>query len=78
MQPWELSATACVEEVRSMRLSPVELVQSPLGRVEATDAALLAWVTVDAEGALRSARRLAERLARGGPGGALTGLPRSG
>ncbi|WAL93348.1 amidase [Streptomyces sp. Je 1-369] len=60
MQPYELTLAAAAEEIRTRRLSPVELVDSVLDRIARTEPALQAYVTVTAERA-RDAARAAER-----------------
>jgi aspartyl-tRNA(Asn)/glutamyl-tRNA(Gln) amidotransferase subunit A len=75
VEPWQASATEVVDLIRTRQLSPSELVESLLSRIEAMDGQLLAWVTVDADGARRAADELTERLARGEPTGRLGGLP---
>jgi Asp-tRNA(Asn)/Glu-tRNA(Gln) amidotransferase A subunit family amidase len=68
-------ATALVRELRTRRLSPVELLEAVLRRAEATQPALHAFVTLDPEGAGQAARAAEERLRRGEPLGPLDGLP---
>ncbi|GAA2540580.1 amidase [Streptomyces levis] len=60
MQPYELSLSSAAEEIRARRLSPVELVDSVLERVERVEPRLGAYVTVTA-GRARQAARAAER-----------------
>ncbi len=72
---WQRSATELVGMVRRRELSPVEIVDAFLGRIDALDGKLGAYCTVDAEGA-RSAARVAERSVRRGDDlGPLHGLP---
>ncbi|MEU8777631.1 amidase [Streptomyces sp. NPDC048606] len=75
MRPHELSLAACAREIRAGRLSPTELVESVLDRIDATDAHLGAYVTVTAERARRSARRAERDLATGRDTGPLQGIP---
>ncbi|NDZ86441.1 Asp-tRNA(Asn)/Glu-tRNA(Gln) amidotransferase GatCAB subunit A, partial [Streptomyces sp. SID10115] len=56
MQPYELTLAAAAEEIRTRRLSPVELVDSVLDRIARTEPSLQAYVTVTAERARESAR----------------------
>ena len=65
----ELSAA-----LRAKRLSAVELTQDTLARIARHNPALNAFVTVDAEGALATAKAADATLAKG-EGGPLTGIP---
>ena len=46
-QPHELTVSEAAREIESKKLSPVELAESLLERIEATDDALKAWITID-------------------------------
>ena len=72
----ELTATAAAEAIRRKKISPVELVQALLDRIEQIEPRLRAWVTIDADGALATARD-AEAAARkrGARLGPLHGVP---
>jgi len=61
--------------VRSRDLSPVELVESCLRRIEQTNPFLNAFIAMKPEQALAEARALAGRIARGEDPGPLAGLP---
>ena len=61
--------------VRSRELSPVELMERSLARIEALNPSLNAFVQLDAEGALGEARALEQRLAGGEEAGPFAGLP---
>ena len=69
--PYELSVTEAAVAVRRRQLSPVELVQSLLDRIDALDGQLVAWATVVPDQALAAARE-AERTAAESP---LHGVP---
>src|SRR5207244_6179737 len=70
---WTIAALASA--VRARRVSPVEIVRESLRRIDRQDAALRAFITVDAEGALAAAAALERELAAGRPGGPLAGVP---
>ncbi|MFF3005581.1 amidase [Kitasatospora sp. NPDC057940] len=75
MQPYELSLAAAAEEIRARRLSPVELVDSVLDRIELVEPHLGAYVAVTAERARRAAREAEQEAARGLHRGPLHGVP---
>src|SRR5690242_16409216 len=62
------------EELRTGRVSSVELTRLFLARSEQYQGELNAFITLSAEAALAEAARADERL-RAGPGGPLTGIP---
>jgi aspartyl-tRNA(Asn)/glutamyl-tRNA(Gln) amidotransferase subunit A len=67
--------TRTLEELRSRRLSPVELMEATLTRIAADNAKLNAFVVVrEREALLSDARAAADRIARG-EGRALEGVP---
>ena len=66
--------------VRARKVSPVELVEATLARIEKLEPKLTAFMHLDAAGARRQARAAEEAVARGGAGrdsalGALHGVP---
>lgn len=73
-QPYELTATQAYQAILDKSLSPVELVRSLLQRIEAVEPQVLAWETLDAEGALAAAQA-SQLLLTGGPARGLEGLP---
>ncbi|MEU3405409.1 amidase [Streptomyces sp. NPDC006670] len=75
MRPYELSLAAAAEAIRARQLSPVELVDSVLDRIEEADPHLGAYVTVTAEQARRSAGEAAHEVAHGRHRGPLHGIP---
>ncbi|WP_371515734.1 amidase [Kitasatospora sp. NBC_01300] len=75
MQPYELSLATAAEEIRARRLSPVELVDSVLDRIELVEPHLGAYVAVTAERARRAAREAEQEAARGLHRGPLHGVP---
>jgi aspartyl-tRNA(Asn)/glutamyl-tRNA(Gln) amidotransferase subunit A len=70
MPAWKLAAL-----VREGALSPVELMQATLERVDRVNPRLNAFVSLRAEAALDEARTLAEDITAGKPVGPLAGLP---
>lgn len=75
MQPYELSLTAASEVIRARKLSPVELVDSVLDRLETVEPRLEAYVTVTPEQARRAARKAERDVAAGRLRGPLQGIP---
>ena len=71
----DFTAVALAEAVRSKRVSPVELVRDCLARIERRNAALHAFITVDADGALNTARTLEAEAVGGRFRGPLHGVP---
>ena len=67
---WELA-----ERIRARQLSPVELTEYFLRRIEALDPALHAFLTVCGDEAMAQAREAEATLARGDAVGPLHGLP---
>jgi aspartyl-tRNA(Asn)/glutamyl-tRNA(Gln) amidotransferase subunit A len=62
------------QALRARTISSVELAQRALARIDAAQASLNAFITVDRDGALVGARAADARLASGAPG-PLTGIP---
>jgi aspartyl-tRNA(Asn)/glutamyl-tRNA(Gln) amidotransferase subunit A len=61
--------------IRERKLSPLELTDACLARIEAVDGSLNAFITVTAEEARKTARELGEEIATGRNRGALHGIP---
>ena len=74
-EPCDLAATEARARIGAKRLSPVELMQSCIARIEAVDPAVNAMVARDFEGALQAARAAEDQVMRGEALGALHGLP---
>ncbi len=70
-----LPASRLAAMVRNKSVSPVELVQAHLRRIERLNPSLNAFVTVDAERALDAARAAEQTSCRGVEGGPLHGVP---
>jgi len=64
-----------VELMRSKQLSPVELMEQTLKRIEAVNPSLNAFVSLRAEQAMNEAKLMAERIASGDDPGPLAGIP---
>ncbi|CAL9509584.1 Glutamyl-tRNA(Gln) amidotransferase subunit A [Streptomyces sp. enrichment culture] len=75
MTPAELTLAAAADAIRERRLSPVELLESVLDRVEEVDRDLGAYVTVTADRARRAARAAEAEAAAGRLRGPLHGIP---
>ena len=68
-------AHVLAEAIRNREVSPVELMEATLRRIEQLNPTLNAFVVLRAEEARAEARHLGERLARGETPGPLAGLP---
>ena len=64
-----------VQEIRSKKISPVEIIELHLKRIEKLQSKLNAFVHLDAEGARRQARVAESLLAQGAQVGPLHGVP---
>ena len=74
-QPNTLSIAAAAEQIRTGKLSPVDLVRSCLDQIGRLEPQLKAWVTLDAEGALSAAQACQEAIQHGNYRGPLHGIP---
>jgi aspartyl-tRNA(Asn)/glutamyl-tRNA(Gln) amidotransferase subunit A len=70
-----LDAVDAARAIREKVLSPVDLVDVLLDRIERIDGRVQAWVLVDRDGARRAARQAADEAARGTFRGPLHGVP---
>jgi aspartyl-tRNA(Asn)/glutamyl-tRNA(Gln) amidotransferase subunit A len=70
-----LSAQDLAALVRARKVSPVEVLQSVLSRIERHEPRINALVVLDREGALRAARQAEDAVIKGGPLGPLHGVP---
>ncbi|MFD9904264.1 amidase [Streptomyces sp. NPDC059063] len=75
MEPYELTLADAAAAIAAKDLSPVELTESVLRRVAATDGDLRAYVRVDPDRARVAAARAAREIAAGRPRGPLHGVP---
>lgn len=74
-EPCDLSAVDALASINSKELSPLELLQSCIQRIERVNPALNAVVASDNEAGLAHARKLTEKIQRGDDVGLLGGLP---
>ena len=74
-EPCDLSAIEARRMISAKQLSPVELVESCIKRIEATNGAVNAIVAMDEEAALEAARSAERAVVHGEPLGLLHGLP---
>ncbi len=72
---YSLSATAIARRVRAGNLSPVDVVEAYLERIDKLEPSVLAWVFVDRAGALEAARTLEQEAREGRFRGPLHGVP---
>jgi aspartyl-tRNA(Asn)/glutamyl-tRNA(Gln) amidotransferase subunit A len=69
------SAADLAEMIRTRKLSPVEVVDTLIARIEASQPVLNAFMTIAAEGALEAARAAEAQVMRGDTLGPLHGVP---
>src|SRR5437867_12519841 len=74
MRLHELGAVDAARASREKVLSPVDLVEALLARIDAVDDRVQAWALVDRDGAPAAARRAADEAARGVFRGPLHGV----
>jgi aspartyl-tRNA(Asn)/glutamyl-tRNA(Gln) amidotransferase subunit A len=70
-----LTIAEAAELIRTRRLSPVEVVDACLSRIERLDETVQAWITVIPEKARAEAKAAAAEIARRGPRSPLHGIP---
>jgi aspartyl-tRNA(Asn)/glutamyl-tRNA(Gln) amidotransferase subunit A len=71
----ERGAAETARAIRDKTLSPVDLVEALLKRIEGVDARVQAWALVDSIGARAGARQAADEVAKGVLRGPLHGVP---
>jgi Asp-tRNA(Asn)/Glu-tRNA(Gln) amidotransferase A subunit family amidase len=69
------SAQELVQLIRSRKLSPVDLMEETIKRIEAINQSLNAFVSIRAEQAIDEAKSMTERIASGDDPGPLAGIP---
>ena len=72
---WAWSAARLADAIARKALSPVEVVEAVLARIERVDPPLNAFATVTADLARAAARRAEDQVMRGAPLGRLHGVP---
>lgn len=75
MIPSELTAHEALDRLAAGELSSVELTRSVLDRIEATEAEIHAYISVDPEGALSAAAEIDSQRQSGASLGPLAGIP---
>ena len=74
-EPYTLTLSEMIAAIRSKKISPVELVQSLLTRIDSLESTVKAWVTIPRTSLLKEARRFEQEAARGKFRGPLHGIP---
>ena len=74
-EPYSLTVAEAAKQVRHGQLSPVTLAQSLLDRIDALNPELKAWVTIDREEVLNTARQRELELDQSGRRGLIHGVP---
>ena len=74
MEPYELNLRGAADQIRNRQLSPVELTESVLGRIDSVDGRVGAFATVTAEHARRVARDAETEIFKGNYRGPLHGV----
>lgn len=72
---FKLPVAEAADQIQSRQLSPVALARSLLDRIDALEATLQAWVTIDQEEVLTTARQRERELDKSGPRGPIHGVP---
>ena len=75
MEYHELSVTEAAQQIRSGKISPVELVDALLLRIEQLDPKFHAWISLDREAVRDEAKRSLKLLEDGSQTGTLHGVP---
>jgi aspartyl-tRNA(Asn)/glutamyl-tRNA(Gln) amidotransferase subunit A len=74
-EPYTLTLSEMIAGIRRKRLSPVELAQSLLTRIDSLESGVKAWVTISRTSLLKEARRLEQEALHGKFRGPLHGIP---
>jgi aspartyl-tRNA(Asn)/glutamyl-tRNA(Gln) amidotransferase subunit A len=74
-EPYRLTLTEMIRQIRREKLSPVALAESVLKRIDVLEPSIQAWVTLDRQKVLEEARRCEKEIARRRERGPLHGIP---
>lgn len=74
-EPCDLSAVEARRLIGTRKLSPVELLESCIGRIEKTNKSVNSVVAMDCDAARKRAREIEQAIGRGEDPGPLAGLP---
>ena len=74
-EPYQLTVTEAAKRIKNDQLTPLDLLESLLARIEELEPRLDAWVTVDVEGARKAAKILTREAKNGDLRGLLHGIP---
>ena len=70
-----MTVSELAPKIKKGEVSPFEVTRAVLERIEKLDPLLNAYITVDAEGALKAARKAQRQIAKGNYLGPLHGVP---
>lgn len=74
-EPYKLNLAETISAIRRKKLSPVELTESLLRRIDSLESTVKAWVTIPRVSLLRQAKRCEQEAWRGKFRGPLHGIP---
>jgi aspartyl-tRNA(Asn)/glutamyl-tRNA(Gln) amidotransferase subunit A len=74
-EPYRLTLSEMIQQIRRKKLSPVALAESLLKRIDFLEPSIQAWVTIDRDKVLKEARRHDKEISRGRIRGPLHGIP---
>lgn len=75
MKLYEMTATQLAEGIKKKEFSAADVTESVLGRIDATEERVGAYLSVDAEGALQKAKEVDGKVAKGEATSPLAGVP---
>ena len=75
VEAYQLSVSEAAQKIKDRQLLPSELAYSLLSRIDSLDKTLQAWVTIDQEEVLTTARLKEKELEEGNSVGILHGVP---